>query len=407
MLNKWYRWFGYFNDALYHCILWFFISGICTMQLFIPSFSYPYFFVLLLWYIFVVFGCRKKQWIVLCSIILGVISFYSFEWYVWVLGILYYFLGSVWFGMMADKKIYLKDEVKMILLVLIYATIVSLFSIDTSRYASISSFGLFFLLASVIYMIRTNVIMEYEHNTSTTIQKERNIIFVNVVAIVASVFCFFIRNHIIDFLMILLLFVFYAIYFFVKVMIQLCLWGAQIVFYICSFLPFHISYQPPSADENPLQVVDDFLEATREGSLPQSGNWWNWIFVIIGIGLIFYFAYRMYHKFTMTKGNEDTSEEREFVLDAINWTVPLQKKWKKMQAKHQLSAVRKQYIEAVNACIREQYPWKESFTPNEYLRSVDQKSVVEKYHLQQLTEAYNQERYGGEWNENSNERPDE
>lgn len=397
-MNKAYRWMGYLNDALYYCLLWFFVGGICTMQLFTQQFSAWLFPVLLIWYFVFIFVLKQNRMgMYLGSVLLGSACFYSYSWFVCGLGILYYLLGSYLFQMVADKKIYMRDEIKIILLVLVYATVISLFSVRLPRYATISSYGLFFLMFSVVYTIRTNVITEYEHNTSVTIKKEQNILIVNIISMVATCFCFLIRNHLIDFLMLLLLAVFYLLYFAVKVGFKCLLLITQGVFFLLSFLPFHITYKRPDEDYNPFQVIDDFLVDTREQNLPKGDDTWiKLLLIVIGLVLVFYFVRKMYYKLKEKDSDVDMSEEKEFVFDSFDLMKEVNERIHKFTGNQQLSKTRKQYIQAVNKCIEENYQWKASFTPNEYLRSIDRKSVIQKHRLDTLTKAYMEERYRGE-----------
>ena len=86
-------------------------------------------------------------------------------------------------------------------------------------------------------------------------------------------------------------------------------------------------------------------------------------------------------------------EEKEFIFQSSDFLKPWKDKVKQMVAYGSLSKTRRKYIQTVNHCIKEGYQWKNSFTPNDYLRSVDRKTVVSKYNLEEVTKQYNEERY--------------
>ena len=394
MMNKLYYWLGYLNDALYYSILWFFVGGMCTMSLLTKDLSFFNYLLVFGLYFICLFLQKKKyvKTISLCfSVGLSLISFYTYDWYVILAGIVYYAFGSYLFLTVCNKKVYLQDEIKIILFVLVYASIVCFFMTYDALYYTISSSGLFFVMFSVVYCIRTNVITEYEHNTTETIQKEKNIIIVNLVSLFASVGCFLIRNHIVDILMLVILGFVYGCYFAVKVLVNLLLSCTNMLFYVLNFIP-KVNVEEANA-ESFFAVVDEYLSDYGHQYIPPNYTWLYIVGIVVGIFFGYLLIRKLYRHFTSKEDDSHTYEEKEYIFDSSELLKNVQDKLKQLKAYAQLSKVRKQYIQTVNKCIEEGYQWKESFTPNEYLRSMDRDKIVQKYDLENLTQQYNEERY--------------
>ncbi len=284
---------------------------------------------------------------------------------------------------------YLKDYMQFRLL---YASLVGYFVNDADIYQTISSGGLFFILYSVVHVIRTNVITEYEHNTSETIQKEKNVIIVNIVAMLAMVLCFFIRNHVIDLFLIIVFgvcFVFYILLkvlgYFVGFIVNAVLWLVQAIF----------GYEVPKAEqtEEATTIIETILTEEEVEMIASNDSWILILGILILVIVTIFIVRKVYRALGSKESVEGTSEEKEFIFQSSDFLKPWKDKVKQMVAYGSLSKTRRKYIQTVNHCIKEGYQWKHSFTPNDYLRSVDRKTVVSKYNLEEVTKQYNEERY--------------
>ena len=396
MMNKLYLWLGHINHLLYYSILWFFVGGICTIQLLSDTFSsFSYvgtflFFIICLWS---KRFSKGKQGLILfvCGLCLA-LGFGFSSWYVFVAGIVYYGIGGYFYLKVSNQDLNLSDLVKIIGIILLYASLVGYFVNDVDVYQSISSGGLFFILYSVVHVIRTNVITEYEHNTSETIQKEKNIVMVNMVAMLAMLLCFFIRNHVIDIFLIVVFGVCFLFYLLLKV---LGLVVGSIFNGILWFLQLVFGYEVPKAEqtEEATTIIETII-SEEEVELITSNDSWILIIGIIILVIVTIFIVRKVYRTLGSKENvEGTSEEKEFIFQSSDFLKPWKDKVKQMVVYSGLSKVRRKYIQTVNHCIKEGFQWKNSFTPNDYLRSVDRKTVVSKYNLEEVTKQYNEERY--------------
>lgn len=396
MMNKLYLYLGYFNDALYYSILWFFVGGMCTMSILTKELSFMnYLFIFLLYFICLFMQIKQVKYqkviAIVMSVLLSYISFYAFEWYTLVAGSIYYGIGCYLFLAVCNKKVYLQDEIKIILFVLVYASIVCFFMTYSPLYYTISSSGLFFVMISVVYCIRTNVITEYEHNTTETIQKERNIIMVNVVSLLVSVLCFLVRNHIVDFLMLAVLAIVYGIYFCIKMMVTLLVSCTNIIFFFVNFIPsVHVE---EAETESFFTTVDEYLIDYAHEYIPPDYTWLYIVGIVVGIFFGYLLIRKLYRHFSKNEDMGETYEEKEYIFDSSELLKNVQQKLHSLREYAQLSKIRKQYVQTVNKCIEEGFEWKTSFTPNEYLRSLDNKKVIDKYDFENLTKAYNEERY--------------
>ena len=396
MMNKLYMWLGYLNHLLYYSILWFFVGGICTIQLLSDtwsSFSYVgtlLFFIICLWSKRLTKG-KRVLLLLVCSLCLT-FGFGLSSWYVVVAGIVYYGIGGYFYLKVSHQDLNLSDLVKIVGIILLYASLLGYFVNDTNIYQTISSGGLFFILYSVVHVIRTNVITEYEHNTSETIQKEKNIIIVNIVAMLAMVLCFFIRNHVIDIFLVVVFgvcFLFYVLLkvlgYFVGSIFNGILWFLQLVF----------GYEVPKAEqtEEATTIIETILTEEEVEMITSNDSWILIIGIIILVIVAIFIVRKVYRALGSKESVEGTSEEKEFIFQSSDFLKPWKDKVKQLVAYGSLSKTRRKYIQTVNHCIKEGYQWKNSFTPNDYLRSVDRKTVVSKYNLEEVTKQYNEERY--------------
>lgn len=396
MMNKLYLWLGHINHLLYYSILWFFVGGICTIQLLSDTFtSFSYvgtflFFIICLW------GKRfskgKRSFILLiCGLCLA-LGFGFSSWYVVASGIVYYGIGGYFYLKVSNQDLNLSDLVKIIGIILLYASLVGYFVNDVDVYQSISSGGLFFILYSVVHVIRTNVITEYEHNTSETIQKEKNIVVVNMVAMLAMLLCFFIRNHVIDIFLIVVFGVCFLFYLLLKV---LGLVVGSIFNGILWFLQLVFGYEVPKAEqtEEATTIIETIISEEEMELITSNDSWIIIIGIIILVIVTIFIVRKVYRTLGSKENVEGTSEEKEFIFQSSDFLKPWKDKVKQMVVYSGLSKVRRKYIQTVNHCIKEGFQWKNSFTPNDYLRSVDRKTVVSKYNLEEVTKQYNEERY--------------
>ena len=396
MIKQLYRYLGYLNDALYYSILWFFVGGMCTMSLMTDILTFVDFsYIFALYFVCLFFQVKQIKfqpiYLFVISIGLSYISFHSYPIYAFLAGIVYFYLGTLIFKTIGNRKLYLQDELKIILFALIYVASVCFFIQNTPLYFTISNLGIFFVMCSVVYCIRTNVIVEYEHYTNETIQKERNIVLVNCVSLVCGLFCFIIRGHIIDLLLVALLAIIYCAYFFVKGIALVFSYIGNVVFYVFNFIPK--AQMDESEAESLLETTEQVLQEYTQELVVANNTWFYVIAIIFAIIIGFVIFRKLYHRFASYEEDADIIEEKEYIFDSSELFKGLKDKLQQMQEYANLSKVRKQYIKTVNKCIQDGFEWRSSFTPNEYLRSIDKKQVVQKYDFDKLTKEYNKERY--------------
>lgn len=398
MIKQLYRYLGYLNDALYYSLLWFFVGGMCTMSLMTEIMSFVDFvYIFALYFVCLFLQIKQVKYhkigLFVVSVGLSYLCFHSYPIYAFLSGILYFYLGTLIFIMVGNRKMYLQDELKIILFALIYVASVCFFIQNTPLYFTISNLGIFFVMLSVVYLIRTNVIVEYEHYTNETIQKERNIVLVNLVSLAVGLFCFIIRGHIIDLLLVSFLAVIYLGYFFFKIVATVFAYIGNVVFYVFNFIPK--AEMDESEAESLLDTTEQVLQEMTQEVVVADNTWFYVLAILFSIVVGYVIFRKLYRRFASYEANEDIIEEKEYIFDSSELFKGWKDKLSRLQAYANLSKVRKQYVKTVNKCIEEGFEWRSSFTPNEYLRSIDKKQVVQKYDFDKLTKAYNEERYGG------------
>ena len=101
MMNKLYVGLGYLNHLLYYSILWFFVGGICTLQLLSDSWTSLFYVGTFLYFglcLYLKAQSNRKRIIVLgISSIVFTLLFGTSSWYVLVFGWIYYLVGGYFY----------------------------------------------------------------------------------------------------------------------------------------------------------------------------------------------------------------------------------------------------------------------------------------------------------------------
>lgn len=411
MYNRIYQFSDHCIDGLYEAIKWYCAIGVCLMFLvegttskgmLIASAGLLVFLKIYKTRLYELNKFINYTLFTLISIVLAYL-FYRTSLASLIFGGLYAFFIQYYMIYNRSNSLYYDDEIKQAGFVVLLCGVLTFFSRNDAYSSSINTIGVFYTFFALFYLIRLNLITEY--NTATiSIAKNKNILIINITLITLA-FTFIVLGK--NALTLLPNLVISLLYLFFKALQLLWVFSLWIVYKFQAIYLFLTNYAQGGYQEKEyieketlIWVEPEYFDWNLIEMLPEGAE--NpyliptilvLIFVLFALVLGIAFIITFYQKKKHVYNHVEVQSEKSFIYERTSFIQQIKERFRKYFSTTSNNEIRKAYTKAVNEHYKKGVILEPYMTPNEYARIARAEGLDENDSFSTLTSKYNEVRY--------------